>query len=109
MGFTLKKDEFSQARGSYSRIVNILCRKCKTLIAVYQKDGPGNLRRMYMDRIYDPLNLVKLKEKPIEKIPELKCHHCKRILGTPFFYEKDKRKTYRMYQDAVIKKTRKKS
>lgn len=27
-------------------------------VAVYQKDGPGELRRMYMDRIFSPKNIV---------------------------------------------------
>lgn len=105
--FSLKKDKYRTSRGSYSRLVNVLCRKCKTVILTYQKDGPGNLRRLYMDRIFYPENLINLQEKNIKLISNLKCKSCGEIIGTPCIYDKEKRKAFRIYQDAVIKKVRK--
>ncbi len=102
-----KKDSFRNARGSYSRALNILCRKCEHIVVVYQKDGPGNLRRLYMDRIFAPKELTDLQKKPINQIKILNCSNCKEILGTPYIYPKENRKAFRLYQDSVIKKIKK--
>ena len=67
MNFKFKKDEYKNARGTHSRVVNLYCRKCKNLLAIYQKDGPGNLRRLYLDRILYPEKLINLQKKIIKK------------------------------------------
>jgi len=105
--YQFKKDRFKKSRGKYSRLLNIYCRKCKGLILLYQKDGSGNLRRLYLDRIFDPKNLVNLDKKGLNQINSLKCKKCRRIIGTPYIYKKEKRKSFRLYQDAVINKVRK--
>ncbi|MDD2656483.1 MAG: hypothetical protein PHQ18_02860 [Patescibacteria group bacterium] len=105
--FSFKKDKYKTVRGSHSRLLNIYCRKCENIIAIYQKDGPGNLRRMYMDRIFNPEELTGLQSLNIKDVPILKCKKCNEILGTPYIYPKEKRKAFRLYQDAVIKKIRK--
>ncbi len=105
--FTFKQDIFQKVRGGHSRLINIFCRKCKQLIAIYQKDGPGNLRRMYLDRIYSPSSLTNLHPKPLKQISVLRCRKCKEVLGTPTMYHQEHRKVFRLYQDAVIKKVRK--
>jgi ribosomal protein S27E len=105
--FILKKDKYKSARGGYSRLMNIHCRKCENVVAVYQKDGPGNLRRMYMDRIFEPAELTNLQNVSLKAIPFLKCQKCGEILGTPYIYQKEKRKAFRVYQDAIIKKIKK--
>lgn len=92
-----KKDQFKQARGNYSRLLNIYCRKCKHLICTYQKDGPGNLRRMYLDRILSPIKKSKI----------FKCDKCGEVLGVLIIYQKEKRKAFRLFVDAVVKKVRK--
>jgi len=91
--YTFKKDEYSKARNSYSRIINVLCRKCKQVVLVYQKDGPGNLRRLYFDRIYDPKALTHLEKNKINEVSTLKCK-CGVILGTPYIYTKENRKAF---------------
>lgn len=106
-GFSFKKDKYKSSRGGHSRLVNILCRKCENIVAVYQKDGPGNLRRMYMDRIFSPSELTGLQDLNISDIPTLKCKQCEEVLGTPYIYEKEKRNAFRLYQDSVIKRIRK--
>ena len=102
--FKFKKDKFRNARGSYSRLIEIKCRKCNSQIALYQKDGPGSLLRLYLDRIFSPKELTNLQKVDLDNIPLLKCKKCGELLGTPYVYDKEKRKAFRLYQDAVIKK-----
>jgi len=103
----LKRDKYKSARGGYSRLLNLHCQKCNTIVAEYQKDGPGNLRRLYMDRIFAPVELVNLQKKSIKSIPPLRCGQCDFILGTPYVYEKEKRKAFRIFQDAIVKRIKK--
>ena len=107
MKFILKRDKYKSARGGYSRLLDILCRNCEHVVVVYQKDGPGNLRRMYLDRIFSPEEMTGLQTLDIKEVPMLKCPHCGEILGTPYIYAKEKRPAFRLYQDAVIKRIRK--
>ncbi len=100
----LKKDKYKSARGGYSRLLNLYCQKCDNLIAEYQKDGPGNLCRLYMDRIFAPEKLINLQKQNIKSISPLKCSKCNVILGIPYVYEKEKRKAFRIFQEALIKK-----
>ncbi len=104
---SFKRDKYKASRGGYSRLLNICCRKCQTIVAVYQKDGSGNLRRMYMDRIFAPDELANLQTLSVQDAPVLKCKKCSEVLGTPYIYPKEKRKAFRLYQDAVIKRLRK--
>jgi len=99
-----KRDKYKFARGGHSRLLNVCCRKCENIVLVYQKDGPGNLRRLYLDRIFEPAELVGLQVLSIKDVPMLKCKKCGEVLGTPYIYPKEKRKAFRLYQDAVIKK-----
>lgn len=92
--YHLKKDEYSRARGEWSRILDVCCEHCSAHIAYYQKDGPGALRRMYIDRFID------VAPEGVELI----CHECKRVLGTKIIYDKENRAAYRLYVDAVVKR-----
>ncbi len=103
----LKRDKYKNARGGYSRILNISCRKCDHLVLVYQKDGPGNLFRLYLDRIFEPVELVGLEKQNLKDIAPLQCKNCKQFLATPYMYPKEKRKAFRLYADAVVKRIRK--
>lgn len=100
----LKRDKYKQARGGYSRLLDVGCRKCEKTVLTYQKDGPGNLRRLYLDRIFSPEGLVGLENSNIQNIKPLKCVNCGEILGTSYIYPKEKRKAFRLYQDSVIKR-----
>ena len=106
MDFEFKRDKYKNARGTHSRIMNLHCRVCKTLFAVYQKDGPGNLRRLYMDRILFPKRLLGLEKKPLKDVATLRCPKCKEDIGTPYIYSKEKRKAFKVYQDMIVKKIR---
>ncbi len=102
--YDIKRDKYKSARGGYSRIVNIHCRKCENVVAIYQKDGPGNLRRMYLDRIFEPTELKDLQYKELNDIKPFVCSKCGELLGIPYVYEKEKRKAYKLFQDSVIKR-----
>ena len=67
MDFEFKKDKYKIARGTYSRLLNLHCRVCGNILAIYQKDGPGDLRRLYMDRILYPKKLTNLEKKDLNE------------------------------------------
>ncbi len=105
--FKLKKDKFKSSRSGYSKLLDIYCRKCDNIVAIYQKDGPGNLRWMYLDRIFSPENLTNLQNLNLKDISELKCPKCGQILGSLYIYEKESRPAFRLFVDAVIKRPHK--
>jgi hypothetical protein len=90
-----KRDKYKQARGGYSRLLKISCEKCGADICLYQKDGPGNLRRMYMDRIMEPKVSILKKDLSCPK---------GHLLGVKIIYEKEKRPAFRLFVDSVVKK-----
>ncbi len=90
-----KNDRYKQKRGGYSRLLLISCQKCGEEICKYQKDGPGNLRRMYLDRIIEPIVSITKKDFSCSK---------EHILGVKVIYEKEKRPAFRLFVDSVIKK-----
>ena len=91
----LKRDKYKKARGGYSRLLQINCQKCGSLICTYQKDGAGNLRRMYIDRINDPKISITKKDLSCPK---------GHLLGVKTIYEKENRPAFRLFVDAVTKK-----
>jgi hypothetical protein len=96
MKLKLKQDKYRKSRGGHSRFLAVSCAKCKTQVAIYQKDGPGILKRMYLDRIVEPKNAA-TAEKFI-------CKKCKEVLGVPIVYKKENRPAYRLFEGAVTKK-----
>jgi hypothetical protein len=83
--------------------LNVLCEHCGAKILVYQKDGPGPLKRLYLDRIFAPENLTNFQKLPIRKVPNLICLKCKTVLAIPYIYKKEQRNAYRLFVGAVIK------
>ena len=99
-----KSDKYRKARGGHSRFLNVLCEHCGAKILVYQKDGPGLLKRLYLDRIFAPENLANFEKLPINKIPNLACSKCKSVLAIPYTYQKEQRKAFRLFVGTVTKK-----
>lgn len=95
MKTAFKNDKYKKARGGYSRQLKISCQKCGEYICSYQKDGPGNLRRMYLDRISDPKVSITKKDFSCPK---------GHLLGVKIIYEKEKRLAFRLFVDSVVKK-----
>jgi hypothetical protein len=91
----LKNDRFKRTRGGYSRLLKISCQECGSEIGLYQKDGSGALRRMYLDRIFE--NKVPLSGKSL---------NCPKghLVGTKIIYEKEDRPAFRLFADSVKKK-----
>ena len=102
--YKIKKDSFRKSRGGSSKMLDIKCAKCGEHIATYQKDGPGPLKRMYMDRIFEPSKYNEYADSATpKKAPAMKCGGCGELVGSPYVYDKEKRPAYRMFQSAVIK------
>lgn len=92
--FKLKKDKYKSARGGSSKLLDIGCNGCGEHLCFYQKDGPGELRRMYFDRVIG----LEVGEK------ELVCGKCQKILAVKMVYAKEKRDAYRLFSGLVSKK-----
>ena len=95
MKTVFKNDKYKRTRGGYSRLLKISCGKCEDPICLYQKDGPGNLRRMYIDRIIDP-------SVPVTK-KDFSCNNG-HLMGVKIIYEKENRSAFRLFVDSVKKK-----
>lgn len=89
----LKNDKYRKARGGYSRLLEIRCSSCKKILFNYQKDGPGIIKRTYVDRI-----LADIKDK------NLKCKSCNKLIGNLTIYEKENRPAYNIVLGAIKKK-----
>jgi uncharacterized CHY-type Zn-finger protein len=95
----MKNDKYSQSRGGWSRILDITCDSCDKHVCYYQKDGPGPLKRMYIDRMSDAQpNDIKLV-----------CANCNNELGIRITYAKENRPAYRLFQGSVNKRITKQS
>lgn len=92
--YQFTNDRFRKTRGGKSRVLDIICEHCGNHITYYQKDGPGILKRMYIDRFIDA--------QPAGK--ELICPKCKTVLGQRMNYKKEDRPAYRLFAGAVNKK-----
>jgi len=90
-----KNDKYKKARGGRSRLLSIACQECNSLVCYYQKDGPGNLRRMYIDRIME-------KKVPIS-VTNFTCPKG-HVLGIKTIYKKENRSAFRLFVDSVVKK-----
>lgn len=95
----MKTDTYSQARGGWSRMLDISCDNCGEHLCYYQKDGPGPLKRMYIDR---------MTGAPAEGA-NLVCGSCGFELGIKTVYQKEARPAYRLFQSSVKKKVIKQS
>lgn len=94
-----KRDAYMRARGTPA-MLKISCALCKTYLMHYQKDGPGPLKRCYLDRIHHPRELEERQYRIFDKgtAPRLECSACTVVIGTPIVYEKEDRPAYHMRQ-----------
>jgi len=100
------KDKYSVSRGGRSKLLNLQCRKCESLVSVYQKDGGGRLLRLYLDRIFYSGGFSNYKTKNFGKNPIVRCKKCGEPMGAFVKYTKEYRKSLRLFQSSVIKKSR---
>ncbi len=103
----LKKDRFHKARGGTSSFFNLFCANCQQWLLLYQKDGPGTLYRLYLDRIHAPENLAELTEKytvqTVKNVPPLKCSSCNALIAAAMVYQLESRLAYRLKRGAFSK------
>ncbi len=82
----MKKDKYFRERGGSAKIINISCVSCGRIIFVYQKDGPGWLKRCYLNRILEPIKYSKMQKDNKITAPKdfdnLVCI-CGSIIGSP--------------------------
>lgn len=95
MMYKIKRDKFYASRGSYSKIYQIKCSFCKTNITKYQKDGPGIIKRMYHDRMFD-IECQDVSGK-------LNCPNCKAMIGVNYIYKPENRLAYRLFAGSISK------
>ena len=89
----LIQDKYRKARGGYSRLLEISCSSCHKFICNYQKDGPGIIKRMYVDRISNADINGKI----------LACPNCKNVIGSLGIYEKEQRPAYNVKLGSISK------
>ncbi len=113
MSFQLKNDQYREHRGGHSRLLDLHCEQCESRVAIYQKDGPGELKYVYLDRIFFPDNLTRLEDKSLEELSAWDCSDCNSPLGVPFIFKKDsgkyageERLAFRLFAHAIVKKPR---
>lgn len=94
MTYQFIQDAYQARRGGSSRVLDVCCEGCAKHVTFYQKDGPGSLRRMYVDRFIDMTPAG----------DELCCPHCQRVIGILITYAKENRLAYRLFVDAVTKR-----
>lgn len=99
----LINDMFRKSRGGYSRLLEIHCEGCGSFVCNYQKDGPGLLKRMYLDRITGSGAYVGLDKLPIDSVKDFACTKCLRVLGIPIVFKKEDRLAYRLFAGAITK------
>ncbi len=101
--YKLKKDRFTKVRGGTSKFIVVRCAECRYGVLLYQKDGPGGLLRLYLDKIHAPLELAELTKsvKIKSDIGDLHCSECGRLLALPMVYVPEKRFALRIIRGAV--------
>jgi len=92
--YKFKRDTYSRNRDGTSHVLDVACKHCGQHTAYYQKDGPGALLRMYVDRFIDVLPSGE----------QLVCSSCGHALGMRTIFQKEHRPAYRLYAGAVTKK-----
>ncbi|MBP7708446.1 hypothetical protein KA107_02080 [Candidatus Pacearchaeota archaeon] len=106
----IKKDKHFRKRGGTTKIITVSCKACGNLLFVYQKDGPGWLKRCYLNRILFPEEYASLQKNKLLKIPKdlgnLKCS-CGSLIGTPIQH-KDSRLAFKLVRKSFKRKTPKK-
>lgn len=105
--FTLKNDKYRRARGGKAFIVSLSCVACGAEVLLYQKDGDGQLKRCYLNRVLAPPQLENLQRKQDIKTPQdmphLECPKCKVVIGSPMRHH-DGRLAFKLRRGHVSKK-----
>ena len=106
MKYQIKKDKYTKARGGNAKFLILSCGTCLKEIFIYQKDGPGSLVRLYLDKFVAPESFIKELNNIENKndMHGLKCPNCSELLGVPMIYEKEKRLAFRLLNNKIKKR-----
>lgn len=86
-----ERDTSYRRRGGSAQWLLLLCGVCKEEITLYQKDGPGKLLRLYLDRVANTDGERPYKNLPYKEIGALTCNACSSVIGVPMLYAKDEK------------------
>jgi hypothetical protein len=102
-----KKDAYQKRRGT-PQFLNVVCAECQSLVVLYQKDGPGNLLRLYLDRIFAPAEIAQLQNTVFSKkdMPQLRCPQG-HLIGLPMIYEPEQRLAFSLVPGSFGKRKHK--
>ena len=105
--FTLRNDKYRKARGGKAFVVELGCSGCGAYLLTYQKDGDGQLKRCYLNRILAPDTLASLSHNPEIKesgdLPHLNCSKCGTVIAAPIRHH-DGRLAFRLRQGFFTKR-----
>lgn len=103
--YQLKKDKYTKARGGFSQFLIVRCAACNHAVLLYQKDGPGGLFRLYLDKIHAPENLANLSRQVNNKasLSALYCPKCNELLAVPMVYLPENRLAFNLVRGKVKK------
>lgn len=109
--YTIKSDRYQKERlklGGETKMLDISCAHCQTKLMVYQKDGQGDLKRCYLDRIgwlQDGIGMGEDTQSQITSLQKsmLCCPGCNDNIGSPMVYEKEHRLSIRMFHGQFSK------
>lgn len=99
-----RRDRYYKARGGTAQLLRITCGRCGRYICLYQKDGSGNLYRIYWDRVFEPAVCTEYRPDATQgEMAPLGCPACGYILGVPMTYAPEARLAWRLAPGAVHK------
>ncbi len=105
--YELTNDKYRKARGGKAFVISVDCATCGGLVLDYQKDGDGQLKRCYLNRILAPESLAALQHQSRLRAPEdlerLTCTECKTVIGSPIRHH-DGRLAFRLRQGFFTKR-----
>lgn len=107
MKWKIRRDRFYRKRGATAQILVITCSRCGEYICNYQKDGNGNLHRLYLDRILHNSSQFCFTDDSnyydIKQLKNMICR-CSHLLAVPMLYKKEQRPAYRIIKGSIHKK-----
>ena len=85
--WTFIRDKHANVRGQ-PKMLRLICDRCNKLYGLYQKDGPGPLKRCYLDRFHEHPDMPLLKTaRTMEDLPTIfTCPHCEEEIGMTMRY-----------------------
>jgi len=104
----IKKDKYFRDRQGTYVIIGIHCARCKKEVLLYQKDGRGGLKRLYLNRILAPEKLASLQDtvKKEKQMKMLICE-CENNIGIPMLH-REGRLAFRLISGSFTKHKEKK-